>query len=156
NRHRALARVELRRAARRTSLGDGPPGRRRLLPRVPPDRPGASGRGDGARPHRTVAAGALTVGLIGSLGARDRSCSCHCFTAFSQGSGLRCGPMGTDEAAEGVRILVVDDEENITDLVATALRYERFEVEVAHTGRQAMRAVSSFRPDLIVLDVMLP
>ncbi len=65
-------------------------------------------------------------------------------------------PMGTDGAAEGVRILVVDDEENITDLVATALRYERFEVEVAHTGRQAMRAVSSFRPHLIVLDVMLP
>jgi len=64
--------------------------------------------------------------------------------------------MGTDGAAEGVRILVVDDEENITDLVATALRYERFEVEVAHTGRQAMRAVSSFRPHLIVLDVMLP
>ena len=51
---------------------------------------------------------------------------------------------------------MVDDEENITDLVATALRYERFEVEVAHTGRQAMRAVSSFRPHLIVLDVMLP
>ena len=65
-------------------------------------------------------------------------------------------PMGTDGAAEGVRILVVDDEENITDLVATALRYERLEVEVAHTGRQAMRAVSSFRPHLIVLDVMLP
>jgi two-component system, OmpR family, response regulator len=59
-------------------------------------------------------------------------------------------------AGEGVRILVVDDEENITDLLATALRYERFEVGVAHTGREAMRAISSFRPHLIVLDVMLP
>ncbi|MFN2590956.1 MAG: response regulator transcription factor [Actinomycetota bacterium] len=57
---------------------------------------------------------------------------------------------------EGVRILVVDDEESITDLVATALRYERFVVDVAHTGRQTVRAVGSFRPDLIVLDVMLP
>ena len=57
---------------------------------------------------------------------------------------------------EGTRILVVDDEESITDLLATALRYERFVVEVAHTGRQALRAVSSFRPALIVLDVMLP
>src|SRR2546428_12335446 len=65
-------------------------------------------------------------------------------------------PMGTDGAAEGVRILVVDDEVNITDLLATALRYERFEVSVAHTGREAMRAVTSFRPHLIVLDVMLP
>ncbi len=65
--------------------------------------------------------------------------------------------METEGAArEGVRILVVDDEENITDLLATALRYERFDVEVAHTGRDAMRAVSSFRPHLIVLDVMLP
>jgi two-component system OmpR family response regulator len=58
--------------------------------------------------------------------------------------------------SEGVRVLVVDDEPNITDLVATALRYERFEVEVAHTGREALKAVSSFRPDLMVLDVMLP
>jgi two-component system OmpR family response regulator len=58
--------------------------------------------------------------------------------------------------AEGVRVLVVDDEENITDLLATALRYERFEVEVAHTGREALRAVGSFRPHLMVLDVMLP
>jgi two-component system, OmpR family, response regulator len=58
--------------------------------------------------------------------------------------------------AENVRILVVDDEESITDLLATALRYERFEVEVAHSGREAMRAVGSFRPHLIVLDVMLP
>jgi two-component system OmpR family response regulator len=57
---------------------------------------------------------------------------------------------------EGLRILVVDDEDSITDLLATALRYERFDVEVAHTGREAIRAVGTFRPDLIVLDVMLP
>src|SRR2546429_253533 len=42
---------------------------------------------------------------------------------------------------ENTRILVVDDEKNITDLLATALRYERFEVEVAHTGREALRGV---------------
>ncbi len=58
--------------------------------------------------------------------------------------------------AESTRILVVDDEESITDLLATALRYERFEVEVARSGRDALRAVSSFRPHLMVLDVMLP
>jgi two-component system OmpR family response regulator len=59
-------------------------------------------------------------------------------------------------ATEETRVLVVDDEENITDLLATALRYERFDVEVAHSGREAMRAIGTFRPHLIVLDVMLP
>jgi two-component system, OmpR family, response regulator len=54
------------------------------------------------------------------------------------------------------RILVVDDEPRITDLVAMALRYEGFEVETAGTGRAALKAVEAFRPALIVLDVMLP
>jgi two-component system OmpR family response regulator len=58
--------------------------------------------------------------------------------------------------ADPARILVVDDEPNITDLVALALRYEAFEVEVAHTGKQALAAVASFHPQLILLDIMLP
>lgn len=56
----------------------------------------------------------------------------------------------------GERVLVVDDEPNITDLVATALRYEGFEVESAGTGTDAIRVAATFRPDLLVLDVMLP
>jgi two-component system, OmpR family, response regulator len=59
----------------------------------------------------------------------------------------------TDEA---YRVLVVDDESNITDLVATALRYEGFEVSAAASGRDALRLVGSFRPHLVVLDIMLP
>jgi two-component system OmpR family response regulator len=54
------------------------------------------------------------------------------------------------------RVLVVDDEAYITDLVATALRYEDFEVKSAPSGREALALVESFRPELIVLDVMLP
>jgi two-component system OmpR family response regulator len=54
------------------------------------------------------------------------------------------------------RVLVVDDEPSITELVATVLRYEGFEVEVAESGRTALGAVASFRPQLLVLDVMLP
>ena len=54
------------------------------------------------------------------------------------------------------RILVVDDEPRITDLVSMALRYEGFEVETAGTGRAGLKAVEDFRPALIVLDVMLP
>jgi two-component system OmpR family response regulator len=58
--------------------------------------------------------------------------------------------------AESFRVLVVDDEPNITDLVATALRYERFDVQTAATGREALKAVEGYRPHLVVLDVMLP
>lgn len=54
------------------------------------------------------------------------------------------------------RILVVDDEPSITGLVATVLRYEGFQVQTAATGREALVAATSFRPHLVVLDVMLP
>jgi two-component system OmpR family response regulator len=54
------------------------------------------------------------------------------------------------------RILVVDDEPSITDAVGTALRYEGFEVQCEATGRGALAAATAFRPDLIVLDIMLP
>lgn len=53
-------------------------------------------------------------------------------------------------------MLVVDDDPNITDLVATTLRYEGFEVNTVDSGRDAITMVESFAPDLIVLDVMLP
>jgi two-component system OmpR family response regulator len=58
--------------------------------------------------------------------------------------------------ADTARVLVVDDEAYITDLIATALRYEGFEVASAANGRDALALVESFRPDLIVLDIMLP
>jgi two-component system OmpR family response regulator len=61
-----------------------------------------------------------------------------------------------DAQPESPRVLVVDDEESITDLLGMALRYEGFEVDVAHTGRQALKAASERRPHLMVLDVMLP
>ena len=54
------------------------------------------------------------------------------------------------------RILVVDDEEHITELVAMGLGYQGFDEERASTGRQALDAVVRQAPDLIVLDVMLP
>ena len=54
------------------------------------------------------------------------------------------------------RILVVDDEPSILDAVATALRYEGFTVIEATTGREGLSAAQEERPDLIVLDVMLP
>jgi two-component system OmpR family response regulator len=62
----------------------------------------------------------------------------------------------SDSDGSAPRILVVDDERNISDLVATVLRYEGFEVQVAETGRKAIAGVKSFAPHLLVLDVMLP
>jgi two-component system, OmpR family, response regulator len=56
----------------------------------------------------------------------------------------------------GARVLVVDDEESITQLLCTALRYEGFTTASAGTGREALGTASSFRPDLVLLDVMLP
>jgi two-component system, OmpR family, response regulator len=59
-------------------------------------------------------------------------------------------------AAPAARVLVVDDEDAITDLVSTALRYTGFDVAVASTGRAAITTAATFRPELIVLDIMLP
>jgi len=56
----------------------------------------------------------------------------------------------------GRKILVVDDEPSIVDAVATALRYEGYDVEEASNGRDALGAVVRSEPDLIVLDWMLP
>ena len=59
-------------------------------------------------------------------------------------------------ATDARRILVIDDEGSIVDAVATALRYEGYEVAEARTGRAGLAAAQSTGPDLIVLDVMLP
>ena len=63
--------------------------------------------------------------------------------------------MGNNDE-QGARILAVDDEPNITDLIATALRFQGFEVETAASGREAIAKTERFRPHLILLDVMLP
>jgi two-component system OmpR family response regulator len=60
------------------------------------------------------------------------------------------------EGTNGHRVLVVDDEPNIVDVVSMALRFQGFSVESAGTGAEAISAVAAFHPDLIVLDVMLP
>src|SRR6202165_489710 len=65
--------------------------------------------------------------------------------------------VGVDGGQEkAAKVLVVDDEAYITDLVCTALRYEGFEVAEARTGREALHAVQSSRPDLMILDIMMP
>ena len=60
------------------------------------------------------------------------------------------------DANQGNRVLVVDDEANIVEVISMALRYQGFEVETAASGREAVAAVARFKPHLMVLDVMLP
>jgi len=54
------------------------------------------------------------------------------------------------------RLLVVDDEPNIRELLSASLRYAGFEVATAADGQQALTVAAQFRPDLLVLDVMMP
>ena len=61
-----------------------------------------------------------------------------------------------EHSDDAVRILVVDDEPNIVDVISMALRYEGFEVDSAGNGADAIAAVANVRPQLAILDVMLP
>jgi two-component system OmpR family response regulator len=69
-------------------------------------------------------------------------------------SGPRLAPVSTE--VRRPRVLVVDDEEHITELVGMGLGYNGFEVERVASGRAALAAIEAHKPDLIVLDVMLP
>ena len=54
------------------------------------------------------------------------------------------------------KILIVDDDENIAELVSLYLKKELFDTEIAYDGEAALKAVEEYKPDLIVLDIMLP
>ncbi|MDQ2850355.1 response regulator transcription factor [Dermatophilaceae bacterium Sec6.4] len=55
-----------------------------------------------------------------------------------------------------VRVLVVDDESNLAELLSMALRYEGWDIKSAGTGSSAVRVAKEFKPDAVVLDIMLP
>ena len=56
----------------------------------------------------------------------------------------------------GKRVLVVDDDPDIRELLFTALEDEGFEVVPAGNGQEALAIIETFRPDVIVLDLMMP
>ncbi len=64
--------------------------------------------------------------------------------------------MQVHPAALGAKILVVDDESNITEMLTVSLRFVGFEVAAAHSGAEALLVKAAFQPDLVVLDAMLP
>jgi two-component system OmpR family response regulator len=55
-----------------------------------------------------------------------------------------------------IRVLAVDDETSLTELLSMAMRYEGWQVTTASSGSDAVRAARETRPDAIVLDMMLP
>ena len=55
-----------------------------------------------------------------------------------------------------VRVLVVDDEPSLAELLASVLRYEGWDIQTAGDGKSAVRVAREFRPDAVILDVMLP
>ncbi|SDL92350.1 DNA-binding response regulator, OmpR family, contains REC and winged-helix (wHTH) domain [Corynebacterium mycetoides] len=60
------------------------------------------------------------------------------------------------EMNEGVKVLVVDDEPNIVELLTVSLRFQGFEVESVSSGQEALKVAHEFRPDAYILDVMMP
>lgn len=60
------------------------------------------------------------------------------------------------QKGENIRALVVDDEPALSELLSMALRYEGWEVQTASNGLEALTAVRTFAPDVMVLDIMMP
>ena len=69
---------------------------------------------------------------------------------------MRAEGQATRADGSPLRVLVVDDEPALTELLSMALRYEGWELRTAGDGASAVRAAREFRPDAVVLDVMLP
>jgi len=65
-------------------------------------------------------------------------------------------PAREQTAMAGEHLLVVDDEENLRSMLCAALRHHGFEISVAGNGREALTAVEEAKPDLVILDVMMP
>jgi two-component system OmpR family response regulator len=63
---------------------------------------------------------------------------------------------GENAAMPGEHLLIVDDEDNLRSMLAAALRHHGFEVSACANGRDALAAVAESKPDLVLLDVMLP
>jgi two-component system OmpR family response regulator len=74
----------------------------------------------------------------------------------STDSASAIAPAGPPPGDAAVRVLVVDDEPSLAELLSSVLRFEGWQVQTAADGQGAIRAARDFRPDAVVLDVMLP
>ncbi|MEP9395424.1 response regulator transcription factor [Gordonia sp. VNQ95] len=67
-----------------------------------------------------------------------------------------CEVIGVNESGQGAKVLVVDDEANIRELLSVSLKFQGYEVETAAGGPEAIDRCRNFKPDVLVLDVMMP
>jgi two-component system OmpR family response regulator len=77
------------------------------------------------------------------------------YVGLREGQAMNEAQQGREDAG-ALRVLVVDDEANLVEVLSMALRFQGFSVETASSGREALAAVTRFKPHLLVLDVMLP
>src|SRR5581483_4621588 len=77
-------------------------------------------------------------------------------TELSHDAHRAAGQDGRMTPTPRTKVLVVDDEPYLAELLGTALRYEGYETALAGSAAAALTQVARFRPDLVVLDVMLP
>jgi two-component system OmpR family response regulator len=79
-------------------------------------------------------------------------------TVMEESQARQSGRAPALQRADGspVRVLVVDDEPSLAELLSSVLRYEGWEIRTAADGSSAVRAAREFEPDAIVLDIMLP
>lgn len=77
-------------------------------------------------------------------------------TSHNHSSAPTAGPKLRRADGSPVRVVVVDDEPTLSDLLSMALRYEGWDVKTAAEGRTAIQIIREFQPDVVVLDVMLP
>ncbi|MFC9592846.1 response regulator transcription factor [Streptomyces sp. NPDC056944] len=75
-------------------------------------------------------------------------------TVTTRRTGTHADMLRADGTA--VRVLVVDDEASLAELLSMALRYEGWQVRSAGDGAAALRSAREFRPDVVILDIMLP
>src|SRR5437763_4155590 len=73
----------------------------------------------------------------------------------AQSSGARNADVQRPDGTP-IRVLVVDDEPSLAELLASVLRYEGWDIRTAGDGSSAVRTAREFRPDAVVLDIMLP
>src|SRR3954469_13112478 len=107
-------------------------------------------RRTGCRPPPSKFTATLQARASGAAdcGGHDRDRTCH--------RDLMTSSTVNGAAAPEARLLVVDDEPNIVELLSASLRYAGFDVDIARSGTEALQLARRTRPDLLVLDVMMP
>jgi two-component system OmpR family response regulator len=98
----------------------------------------------------------LPGGLISQSQSVHRNPSILRKVSTSAPTTTAAAPRLTRADGSPLRVLVVDDENSLTDLLSMALRYEGWDVKAAADGQSALTLAREFKPDAIVLDVMLP